>query len=408
MSATSSDFIERAEPDSAAVSRRVLFLGTHGQANVGDELLLDTFLGELGPDNHYAVNSYDPEATRTQLAGRFDVSVFDTADDRIGLLREVQRCDVVVFGGGNILKELYRSVGRFRYSTLLMVLGVVVLARSLRKPVALANIGIGPVESPVGRLLVRSVLSLAWLVSVRDRGSLELAQSLRCRPGKVRLVPDAVWSRTGSSLGVDRAEARPCPPERPLRVALNLNKDVDNPAEWTSFLERLADALELVANNRAIEVHALPMQCAFKSGTDLEVLEDFLGGLDVPVLVHEPSDHESVARIISHCDLVLSERLHAIVLAAILRTPVVPLPYDVKVRALARQLGLADRSFDVGASLDPEALAEAVEHLAACSVEEGQRLGACADELGAEARSDFAALRSWVARPTTSWDRPPR
>ena len=91
--------------------RKVLFLGTHGQANIGDELLLDTFLTELGPDHHYFVNSYDPAATSEQLADRFDVAVFDTATDRLGLLRNLWRSDVVVFGGGNILKELYRSVG---------------------------------------------------------------------------------------------------------------------------------------------------------------------------------------------------------------------------------------------------------------------------------------------------------
>ena len=128
------------------------------------------------------------------------MTVFDTGSDRMGLLRNVLRCNVVVFGGGNILKELYRSVGRWKYSTLVMVLAVVLLARLAGKPVLMANVGIGPVESAPGRLLVRAILRLVWLISVRDEGSYRLAQSVGCAEHKLRLVPDAVWVRDPDSL----------------------------------------------------------------------------------------------------------------------------------------------------------------------------------------------------------------
>ncbi len=49
--------------------RRIVFLGTHGQYNIGDELLLETFLTQLGAEHHYVVNSYDPEFTRQSARG---------------------------------------------------------------------------------------------------------------------------------------------------------------------------------------------------------------------------------------------------------------------------------------------------------------------------------------------------
>ena len=297
MTATSSSHpaAESPRPDSDSgqhQGRKVLFLGTHGQANVGDELLLDTFLTELGPDNAYAVNSYDPAATAGQLTDRFDVTVFDTGSDRMGLIRNLLGCNVVVFGGGNILKELYRSVGRWKYSTLVMVLAVVLLARLSAKPVLMANVGIGPVESAPGRLLVRAILRLVWLISVRDEGSFRFAQSVGCPAHKLRLVPDAVWVRDPDSLRGDRI--RSGRHDAPLRIALNLNKDVDVADEWDGFLNRLVVALGAVADARPVEFHALPMQCGFKSGTDLEVLEDVLGRLDAPVRIHAPADHREV------------------------------------------------------------------------------------------------------------------
>ncbi|MGB0111963.1 MAG: hypothetical protein WBP59_01965, partial [Ilumatobacteraceae bacterium] len=117
------------------VCRDVLFLGTHGQFNVGDELLLETFLGQLGSQHRFMVNSYDPARTAAALDGRYDVDVFDTASGRLALLGRIRRCDAVVFGGGSILKELYASVGRWRHATLVMVLALVIVAKMFRRPV---------------------------------------------------------------------------------------------------------------------------------------------------------------------------------------------------------------------------------------------------------------------------------
>jgi len=385
--------------------RTVLFLGTHGQANVGDELLLDTFLTELGPDNAYAVNSYDPAATAAQLADRFDVTVFDTGSDRLVLLRNLVRCDVVVFGGGNILKELYRSVGRWKYSTLTMVLAVVLLARLAAKPVLMANVGIGPVESAPGRLLVRAILRLVWLISVRDEGSYRFAMSAGCSPHKLRLVPDAVWVRDPDSLGGQPvSESRVQDP--PLRIAVNLNKDVDVADEWDGFLDRLVVALSEVADARRVEFHALPMQSGFKSGTDLEVLQAVLGRLDTPARIHAPAYHQEVAAIIAGCDLVVGERLHAIILSVVLGCPVVALPYDVKVRELVTQLGIGERSFDVSGDLDPSALTAAILRAVDDAGWERERLAAVAAVKRREAASGFAALRSWIAAPVRSWELP--
>ena len=120
--------------------KRIVFLGTHGQFNIGDELLLETFLNELGTDNQYYVNSYDPDFTTAQLTPRFDVEVFHTVEERARFLRYLMRCDLLIFGGGSIIKELYASVGRNRYATLIMVLLTVTFTRHIaRKMIVMSN-----------------------------------------------------------------------------------------------------------------------------------------------------------------------------------------------------------------------------------------------------------------------------
>jgi len=114
---------------------KITFLGTHGQFNIGDELLLETFLTQLGAEYHYAVNSYDPDFTAAMLRPKFDVESFHTTRELPRFLKHLLTSDLLFFGGGSIIKELYASVGRNRYSTLLMILASVtftkVIARKL-------------------------------------------------------------------------------------------------------------------------------------------------------------------------------------------------------------------------------------------------------------------------------------
>ena len=71
-------------------------------------------------------------------------------------------------------------------------------------------------------------------------------------------------------------------------------------------------------------------------------------------MIHDTADHHDIAAIIADSDIVVSERFHAIVVAAILGRPTVGLLYDVKVAELAAQLGIDGRSVDINAPFDPQ------------------------------------------------------
>jgi polysaccharide pyruvyl transferase CsaB len=383
-------------------TRTVLFLGTHGQSNIGDELLLTTFLHQLGDQHRYVVNSYSPDHTHAQLAPAYDIEVIATAGGRWSLLRHLVGCDAVVFGGGSIVKELYRSVGRWRYSTLVMVLALVLVARLARRPVLLCGIGVGPIDTRAGRALAAMVLRSANLVSVRDHGSHETCLALGVRPDRVACIPDPAF--------VNRAEQLlPMPPhgsvpnndpDVPVRIALNLNRDIANGERWDDVLAELARTLDLVADRIPIEIHALPMQSAFKDHDDATVLRQFLAGHPEwhPVL-HATSDHHDVASVVAGCHIVVSERFHAIVVAAILGRPTIGLLYDVKVAELADQLGIRDRSVDINEPFDPADLAAVILDTAAFAAHEGTRLARQADAQRVRLDTHFDAVRRWLDDP---------
>ena len=378
-----------------APSRRIVFLGTHGQYNIGDELLLETFLTQLGAQHRYLVNSYDPAFTGAQLRPRFEVEVIDTGADRLRLLRALRGADLLVFGGGSIIKELYASTGRNAYSTLAMILGVVTFARRIaRKPVAMLNIGVGPLRTRTGLWLARRILSQVGLITVRDQKSFDTCREIGI---DATLVPDAVFSTEAEFL-LRPADDAPAPrSDGPVRVALNLNFDIENPDAWEPFLTGLAAALESVHARHPIEVHSLPMQIGFKAHDDLEVLDDLAGRLTtVPFVRHEPRTHTDAARLIRDSDVLVSERLHAIVMASILGVPSFVLAYDVKVRELARTLGIEQWTIDINEPFDTSTLADGLVDLIERREVAGSAVGARSAELRAEARDSFARAQAWA------------
>ncbi len=393
---------ERQDKGLRMKNKRIVFLGTHGQMNIGDELLLETFLNQLGRDNLYYVNSYDPQFTAEQLGTHFKAEVFHTATERAKLLRYLLGSDLLFFGGGSIIKELYASVGRGPYATLLMVLAIVTFTRQIaRKPIVMSNIGVGPLQTARGRQLAGSILRQVTVLSVRDRKSYETCLGLGLTPECVQQVPDAVFVNPPEVFGVQpltrspakaQAGGRPAPGGE-LKVALNLNYDIENPANWETFQANLADALRVLDRQYALEVHTLPMQSQFKAMHDARVLAEFRARIpEIDVHLHTVETHRDAAAIIDQCDVLLSERLHALVMAAILGKPFVGLLYDVKVAELVAGLQMQEYSLDINHPFEPLRLVELVECTLQHYPEVSCHLRARSTALRAELKDYFGGL----------------
>ena len=374
---------------------QILFLGTHGQFNIGDELLLETFLSQLGSEHKYAVNSYDPAFTRKTLRPNFEVESFHTTREMPRFLKYLLTSNLLFFGGGSIIKELYASVGRNPYSTLLMILATVTFAKQIaRKKVVMSNIGVGPLMTPRGEQLARWILKQVDILSVRDETSHRTVLKLGLSPNKVQLVPDAVFANAPK---VFHVEPHPMSPSDRTRIALNMNYDIENRAAWDPFVTNLAEALKQLNNTTPIEIHALPMQSKFKANDDLSVLKEFSKRLpDIPFVLHDPQSAQEAAGILCNMDMVLAERLHTLVIASILGKPFFGLVYDVKVQELVEYLGMAEHSLNINHPFTPDELTKGIQsvlssragigaHLVERSTNLRRKLGTYFDELKAQA-----------------------
>jgi hypothetical protein len=240
-------------------------------------------------------------------------------------------------------------------------------------------------------------------VSVRDTTSYDTCRSIGARADRVVQIPDPAFVNRADQL-LPAAGTCDLPPGTDahgrVRIALNLNRDIANGDRWGDVLAELTQAFELVAGRMPIEIHALPMQSEFKEHDDATVLRGFLAGHpEWNAVLHDTADHHDIATIISGCDVVVSERFHAIVIAAILGRPTVGLLYDVKVAELADQLGIRDRSIDINEPFDPAALADTIVDTAALGADEGMRLRLGADARRIELDDHFGNVRRWLDDP---------
>jgi polysaccharide pyruvyl transferase WcaK-like protein len=276
-----------------------------------------------------------------------------------------------------------------------MILAIVTFTnRIARKPITMLNIGVGPVSTPRGLRIARRILSQVDVLTVRDEKSRATCESI----GVIAVrATDAVFSADRTLLVGENPPAI-TPSSGALRVALNLNFDIENPDNWELFQERLATALELVNAKQPIELHALPMQAGFKEHDDTKILDAFATRVpSIPFVRHELPSHTDAARLIDSCDLVISERLHAIVMASILGVPSYVLAYDVKVTQLAAMLGLDSWSVNINEPFDATVVGDRILELIEQRAAVASAVEARSAELGDEARANFAKAREWVA-----------
>lgn len=288
-----------ADSAARAGALRWLISGYYGAGNLGDEALLAGLLRALRARGaeHLAVLSLDPPSTARQHAVR-------THHRLLGLAPALLRSDVLVSGGGGLLQDT-TSTRSLRY-----YLSVITLARRLRRRVVVYGQSLGPL-SDAGRERVRAALPAVPL-GLRDDPSLALASTLGLRAHSV----------------ADAALLLSPPPERP-RATLLLVPRGDQPLANEALATLARRALAEGASVEALAFH--PRHDA----SACEALAAAVPGVRASVVTDPGAALEAMAG----ARLVVSVRLHGLILATLARAPHVALSYDPKVAGFAQRSG---------------------------------------------------------------------
>lgn len=275
----------------------VALSGYYGFRNAGDEAILQATAGELKARGHEVlVFSKRPGETAQ------DYSVQSVSrSNPLALWGGLRRAQLLLSGGGGLLQDRTSSRSLSYY------LGVIRLAQAQRREVVIFNQSLGPLSS-VGIRRVRRALDGVPML-LRDRASVELAQNLGLRAS---LGADPALLLTPPPVGRDRSLVVLVP-----RGGLNAANQA---------LLHSAHALR----ERGFQVLAVGMQ----PGYDDESLALFQG------FPHElTSDPRRLLYLFAQARIVISLRLHGLILAAAANTPFAGFPHDPKLGAFLDESG---------------------------------------------------------------------
>jgi polysaccharide pyruvyl transferase WcaK-like protein len=324
--------------------KQVLLLGSYGQSNLGDDVLMWNFLQLLkdkGFDTIYAnANTTEliPESVKKEFPELKIISTYETSIfDYVQLIRRV---DCVIYGGGTLYKELYGSTGRGKYSVIVRMMGFNMLARLFGTPLYHLNIGIGSLKSSFGRWITKRALMAATHTIFRDQKSYDYAlDTLHIPASKITKSTDGlflnhIWEKSWheAKLNIDRSKF-----ERV--VGVNILSDIPDWIDRKQYIKTMQTFVGelLTAGNYVVLV---PFQHAFNPRADKVFMEDIfakeLKNKNCELLSQVPIDE--ISSVLRQCDVFIGMRFHALLLSLVNQVPFVAVAYDTKCWRLIEEI----------------------------------------------------------------------
>lgn len=317
--------------------RSALLLGSYGQTNLGDDVLMLSYLQLLkskGFDKIYVNASTDqhiPQAIEQQFPGLVVLPTYQTS--LLQWIRILRQVDSVIYGGGTIYKELYASTGRSKHSVTARMVAFNALARLHGAKVYHLNIGIGSIKSALGRAIARMGLGTAQLSIFRDKKSYDFAKDTlqiptdRIHQSTDGLFLDRRWQKPWLQLPLP-AEAK----NHKAIIGLNVLSDIPDWIDRTRYITAMRQLVnQLLADGYYLVL--IPFQHAVNPTND----RTFIGDQIVPHIKSKKGWHQllkvevdEITDVLGQCDVVIGMRFHSLLLATAAHVPFLAITYDTK------------------------------------------------------------------------------
>jgi polysaccharide pyruvyl transferase CsaB len=308
---------------------RVGISGSYGGLNLGDEAILEGILAELRASVpvEITVFSRNPEDTLKRHGVQRAVPVREMSREQVR--PEIARLDLFVLGGGGILFDAEAGI----------YLREVMLAHEENVPVLVYAISAGPLERSGSKAAVKEALDGAAVVSVRERLSQHVLESLGVQreihvtaDPALLLTPQAPPADALAREGIER------------RGTWLIGVSVREPGVAAPDLDAdhyhalLANAVDYLVERFNADLIFVPLESRM---LDLQHSHAVLAKMANPhrarVLKGTYTAGEMLA-FMKHFAFAVGMRLHFLIFAALQHVPFVALPYGGKVEGFLEDL----------------------------------------------------------------------
>jgi polysaccharide pyruvyl transferase CsaB len=289
---------------------RVVISGYYGYNNVGDEAILKSIITALrceDPNIDIVVLSNDVDYTKNT----YNVNAVNRWKI-LEIYKELRKSDGLISGGGSLLQDA-TSNRPVKYYT-----GIIGIAKLARKPVFIYAQGVGPIHNGANKKITKYFMERANYITLRDEESKELVQSIGVTKN-IDVVPDPVMG-----FEIEDFESNICDKYGENYASISVR-------DWSKakvdFLDKIAKTCDELADN-GFNVVFLPMHGEYDDKTSKKVIEMMKNNAEV--FPYDASIEEKII-CIKKCKLMIGMRLHALIFAASVNTPMIGISYDPKI-----------------------------------------------------------------------------
>lgn len=321
------------------MKKSILLLGSYGQSNIGDDLLMWNYLN-LVKDQGFTtiyVNVNDTSLIPKPITKAFPnltiINTYKTSmSDYITIIKKV---DCIAYGGGTIYKELYASTGRSKYSVIIRLMGFNVIANLLKTNVYHLNIGIGSLKTWLGKFITTRALNAASLTTFRDETSYATAKNtLHISPKKIMQSTDGlflndVWTKQWSPIPASTAKLL----KGKNVIGVNVLSDIPDWVNREHYIATMRSFLKKILSDPKNHVLFIPFQHAFNPRNDYIFTKETFGDLlkeHKNCTLPDSIPIDEIAAYLRACNVFVGMRFHGLLLSAVNHVPFVAVAYDTK------------------------------------------------------------------------------
>ena len=350
---------------------KVLILNSDSPHNRGDRAILAgliSLIRDLDPDAQITALSQFQERDQAWFGIRFlPFSPYSTSPIHyLKLLAEARRADVVLWGGGELLKDYTNRLSLYYWY--LKTWGIKLVNSNLVG----AFQGIGPTSAASSKRLIAACVSNCRAFLVRDERSKSLLDDWGAKTSitasfdpAAYITREAVEPGQVVGLGLRRwfhyQQGGFLPTK--YRVWQKPREIGEAESRYRSTLVELAEQL---LQDTSVKLRFFPMHMA-GSENDAGFAREIIASLSSPerceVIEEDNLSPDEYLNLMSECKVFVASRLHSAILASVARVPALCLYYVDKGRLFFEQLSLSEYAVDIASTQDPGSSAKLIEKI---------------------------------------------
>ena len=307
---------------------RILISGYYGFNNTGDDTVLYgiiSSLKKLDEQIELAALSNKPKETE-ELFGIAAYNRWNMSE----IMREIKKSDLLLMGGGSLLQDATSP------RSIIYYLGLVLIAKMMKKPVVFYAQGIGPIHKFYSRKFIKWVVNHVDVITVRDFQSKEDLQLFGIDKAPIYVTADPAITINPEQVSLTKGQE--------ILESFNIDfkkstiaisvRNWKNEQLFKKELAKMADEFIQLGWN----VIFLPMQYP----SDIEASLDIVSQMKYQqaVIIDHKMNFKDILSIIANVDFVIGMRLHSIILAAVMNIPFVGISYDPKIDRFVERLDM--------------------------------------------------------------------